>query len=467
VRLTKQAENLLSVLKQESKVTVSELEDDGMDQSMINRAALELEEKDLCTIESSEVEKGYTFTSEGREILERGVSPEKELVEEAGDQPVSTSDDIWHKPVALGQARERGWIDLKEGDVFVTEEGANLEEDPVFRELKTVKDGGEPEDPETLIERGLVEKEVATEKVLEATEKAEELDLDSVEERFNVESRADTPRTGKKHFYKNVIDEAKRIWLEMGFQEMQGEFVVPSLLNFDALFTPQDHPARELQDTFFLEKPAQSSLEGFGDKVEKIGNVHEDGGDTDSEGWGYDWSREEGSRNVLRTHTTAVSAETLHRIDIEEEELPKKYFKIARNFRNETVDATHLPEFIQTEGIVVGEDLNFRNLKGYISKFFERMGYDEFRLIPSYYPYTEMSVEVQVKHDGEWVGLGGAGMFRPEVVKPLLGREVPVLAWGLGFGRIAFLQMGLDDIRDLYRNDIENLEKTPVWRPER
>ena len=113
---------------------------------------------------------------------------------------------------------------------------------------------------------------------------------------------------------------------------------------------------------------------------------------------------------------------------------------------------------------MVGKDLNFKNLKGYISKFFEKMGYDKFRLIPSDYPYTEMSVEVQVwdEEDEEWLGMGGAGMFRPEVVKPMLGFEAKVLAWGLGIPRIAFMAAGLDDIRELYRNDIEVIKERPV-----
>jgi len=175
---------------------------------------------------------------------------------------------------------------------------------------------------------------------------------------------------------------------------------------------------------------------------------------------------ERSCKNVLRTHTTAVSARKLS--ELEEDDLPKKFFTVSRNFRNETVDKHHLAEFLQTDGIVVGKDVSFRNLKGYISKFFEKMGYEEFRLIPSYYPYTEMSVEVQVYDDqeDEWIGLGGAGMFRPEVVKPLLGFEAKVLAWGLGVGRIAAGAAGIEDIRELYRNDIETLEKTPVWSPE-
>jgi len=290
--------------------------------------------------------------------------------------------------------------------------------------------------------------------------------LNEVVEDFNVEARTKTPRTGKKHFYKNIIDFAREKWVEMGFEEMSGDFVVPSLLNFDALYTPQDHPARELHDTFFLETPGETDLSEYGEIADRIKQTHEDGWETGSKGWNYDWEEKEAAKNVLRTHTTAVSARKLS--EIKEEELPKKFFTVSRNFRNETVDKHHLAEFLQTDGIVVGEDLNFRNLKGYISEFFEKMGYEEFRLIPSYYPYTEMSVEVQVydEEEEEWIGLGGAGMFRPEVVKPLLGFEAKVLAWGLGIGRIAAGAAELNDIRELYRNDIEILEETPVWRPE-
>ncbi|MFB6147666.1 MAG: phenylalanine--tRNA ligase subunit alpha, partial [Candidatus Nanohaloarchaea archaeon] len=162
-----------------------------------------------------------------------------------------------------------------------------------------------------------------------------------------------------------------------------------------------------------------------------------------------------------------VSARKLS--ELTEDDLPAKYYTTSRNFRNETVDRHHLAEFFQSDGIVVGKDLSFRNLKGYISEFFERMGFDEFRLVPTYYPYTEMSAEVHVwdEHDEEWIALGGSGMFRPEVVEPLLGFEATVLAWGLGIPRIAMKAAELEDIRELYRNDIEILEQTPAWRPDR
>ncbi|MFB6265526.1 MAG: phenylalanine--tRNA ligase subunit alpha, partial [Candidatus Nanohaloarchaea archaeon] len=132
----------------------------------------------------------------------------------------------------------------------------------------------------------------------------------------------------------------------------------------DALYTPQDHPARELHDTFFMEEPEKSDLGNYGSSVDWIKQVHEDGWETGSDGWNYSWNAEEARRNVLRTHTTSVSAQTLW--DLSEDDLPAKFFAVGRNFRNETVDWKHLAEFFQTEGIVVAEDANFRNLLGYL-----------------------------------------------------------------------------------------------------
>ncbi|MFT4867924.1 MAG: phenylalanyl-tRNA synthetase alpha chain [Candidatus Nanohaloarchaea archaeon] len=460
MKLSPQAKEILGQLKQHSELTVDDLEDEGFDQSMVNRAALELEENGLIEIEEDEI-LGYSITDNGQEVIEKG-SPEYQLVERVreGDNQLSELQDL-NLDVALGKAREKNLIEIDQGEVELTEKGEEYE-DKVRHRLEE-EDFTEEEE-----ERGLVEVETTTRRELLITDKGSETDLEDIEEEFNIEARTKTPRTGKKHYYREIISYARQTWLEMGFQEMKGNYIVPGLLNFDALYTPQDHPARELHDTFFVERPEKSDLTEYGDKVDHIRQTHEDGWETGSKGFGYDWDQEEARKNVLRTHTTAISAQRLHQIDINEEELPKKFFIVGRNFRNETVDRTHLAEFYQTDGIVVGKDLNFANLKGYISKFFEKMGYSEFRLIPAYYPYTEMSVEVQVwdEEDEEWLGMGGAGMFRPEVVKPMLGFEAKVLAWGLGIPRIAFKAAGLSDIRELYRNDIDIINETPVWRPE-
>ena len=472
MKLSKQALEILEELQEihsrpslteggEEKVrgiTVEQLEKEGFDQSMVNRASLELEEKGLAEIEE-ENDTEYRLTDTGKKVIQEG-SPEFQLVERVknGDSHMSDLQDL-DLDVALGKARQKSWIELENGEVELLDE---VEEDPVKSALE---DGNFTEEH---VERGLVEEvEKKTRKIL-LTEEGLETDTDEVVEEFNVEASVETPSTGKKHFYKDILDFAREKFVEMGFREMKGDFIVPSFLNFDALYTAQDHPARDLHDTFFMETPSETDLSEYGEKVENVKETHEDGWTTGSKGFGYDWSEQEASRNVLRTHTTAVSARRLHEIDINEEELPKKFFVIGRNFRNETVDRTHLPGFIQLDGIVVGEDLNYRNLKAYLSEFFEKMGYDEFRLIPSYYPYTEMSTEVQVwdEEEEEWLGMGGAGLFRPEVVKPMLGFEATVLAWGLGLGRVAIKAAEIEDIRELYRNDIEILEETPKWRPQ-
>lgn len=456
VKLSSQAKQVLERL-QDGDSTVSELEDEGFDQSMVNRAILELEEEGLIEVEEEE-EIVQKITEAGKHVLENG-SPEFKLVQKIKQDGSVQISQVDNPDVAIGKGKQKGWIQIEEGEVSLTDAGKNAEDD--------IKSELESDDfDQELIERGLVESDTELEKKLSLKEKGQEVDLEEIEEDFDVEAEVKTPRTGKKHFYRHIMDQARQTWLEMGFQEMTGGFIVPSFLCFDALYTPQDHPAREMQDTFFMDEPATADLSGYGASVENVKQTHENGWTTGSTGWDYDWSMEEAKKNVLRTHTTAVSARKLN--ELEKEDLPAKFFDLSRVFRNETVDRHHLAEFYQTDGIVVGEELNFKNLKAYISEFFERMGYDEFRLIPSYYPYTEMSVEVQVydEEEEEWIGLGGAGMFRPEVVKPMLGFEATVLAWGLGIGRIAMRSAELEDIRELYRNDIKLLENTPKWRPE-
>ena len=460
MKLSTQAVQVFKAIKGESSVTVDQLESEGFDQSMVHRAALEMEEKDVLEIQEDEklIQK---LTEEGKQVVESG-SPEYRLVQELGDSGSKKINELSVPQVAVGKAKQKGWIEIKNGELLLNEKGRNVEEDKLQIDLKNENYTEEMED------RGLYTTETAVERVLVLTDEGKALDEDEIEEQFDVESRVKTPRSGRKHFYREIQDYAKRVWMDMGFEEITGDYVVPGLLNFDALYTPQDHPAREMQDTFFMEKPAECDLSDYSEIAERIKDTHENGWTTGSKGWQYDWEEDEAAKNVLRTHTTAATVRRLHEIEINEEELPKKFFILGRNFRNETVDRHHLAEFYQTDGVVVGEDLNFRNLKGYISEFFEKMGYEKFRMIPSYYPYTEMSVEVQVydEKEEEWIGLGGAGMFRPEVVKPMLGFEAKVLAWGLGIPRIAMGAADIEDIRELYRNDIKLLEETPRWRPE-
>jgi phenylalanyl-tRNA synthetase alpha chain len=265
----------------------------------------------------------------------------------------------------------------------------------------------------------------------------------------------------KKHPLQQVIDEIKDIFVGMGFNEIKGDFVESSFWNFDALFTAQDHPVRDLHDTFYLKSPSKVDIPGFKELKGRVGKTHENGWTTGSRGWQYEWDEKETLKPVLRTHTTSVTAKYLSKL--KKEDLPQKVFALGRVFRNESVDYKHLPEFHQVEGIVVDESVSFRNLLGILKEFYDEMGF-KVRFRPGYFPYTEMSVEPEIYFEpkNEWIELGGAGIFRPEVVKPLLGFDCPVLAWGLGLDRIVTLKLGLDDIRQLYISDLNWLRSVSV-----
>lgn len=280
---------------------------------------------------------------------------------------------------------------------------------------------------------------------------------------YDVEVNVPKIHGGKKHFVQQATEYAKQVWIDMGFKEMTGNMVQTSFWTFDALFTPQDHPVREMQDTYFIGGEAETGKLPDKEVVKKIKDVHENGGTSGSTGWGGKWSEEEASRNVLRTHTTVLTSKKLH--ELQEKDLPAKFFALGKNFRNETLDWKHLNEFNQTEGIVIDENANFKHLLGYLKKFFAKMGYPQARFRPAFFAYTEPSVEIDVFHPikKEWVEFGGAGMLRPEVTVPLLGREIPVLAWGPGFDRTIMEYWNILDMRDLYKNDLKQIREMKMW----
>ena len=277
--------------------------------------------------------------------------------------------------------------------------------------------------------------------------------------RYDVRANVPKMHGGKRHFVNQAGDYARKIWTEMGFREMTGNFIQSSFWNFDALFTAQDHPVREMQDTFFINKKQEIENKKL---LKKIKEVHEKGVQG-SKGWEYEWDEEQSKKLVLRTHTTCLSARKL--AELKEKDFPAKYFAIGKCFRNETVDWSHGFEFNQTEGIVIDENANFRHLLGYLKQFYEKMGFKKIRFTPAYFPYTEPSVEINAWHPEKkiWLELGGAGMFRPEVIIPLLGKYVPVLAWGPGFDRTLMNYYQIKDLRELYKNDLTQLRNMKYW----
>ncbi len=294
--------------------------------------------------------------------------------------------------------------------------------------------------------------------------------------RYDVDSQVPSISGGKRHFVNQAVDHARRVWTDMGFEEMTGNVVQSSFWVFDSLFTAQDHPVREMQDTFFINKnaelPGSEQVRASSSKndreldkklVKIVKDAHEKGVGG-SKGWKYEWKEDEAKKMVLRTHTTCLSAQTLY--EMQKKGIARgKYFALGRNFRNETVDWSHGFEFNQSEGIVVGEGLNFRNLLGYLKQFFNKMGIEKIRFSPAYFPYTEPSVEIHAWHPEKkvWLELGGAGMFRPEITIPLLGKHIPVLAWGPGFDRMIMDSYKILDLREFYKNDLNKLRKMKFW----
>ncbi len=274
--------------------------------------------------------------------------------------------------------------------------------------------------------------------------------------KYDVKAFAPMIYGGRKHPLTLQLEKVRSIFLNMGFTEIKGDFVESAFWNMDVLFTAQDHPVRELQDTFYLKNPERTDLSKDEALLEKVKAVHENGWTTGSTGWRYKWSRHEAEKLLLRTHTTVNTARYISQNPTP----PFKVFSIGRVFRNEALDSTHLPEFTQIEGIVCEKGANFDMLCGLLKEFYRRMGQPKIRIRPGYFPYTEPSLEVDIWWNGQWMELGGAGIFRPEVTEPL-GVKDPVLAWGLGFERLAMLLWGLKDIRDIYISDVDWLKSMP------
>jgi len=288
---------------------------------------------------------------------------------------------------------------------------------------------------------------------------------------YNFQSLGAPATTGHLHPLLKVREQYRQIFLEMGFTEMPtNNYIESSFWNFDALFQPQQHPARDAHDTFFVSDPKSASAFPM-DYLERVKQVHSKGG-YGSQGYQYDWKLEEAEKNILRTHTTAVSARMLYKLAQEKEFRPTKYFSIDRVFRNENLDATHLAEFQQIEGVVADRGLTLGDLMGIINQFFKKLGMKKLRFKPAYNPYTEPSMEIFSYHEGlkKWIEIGNSGVFRPEMLLPMgLPEDVSVVAWGLSLERPTMIKYGIDNIRDLvgpkvnlkmvYENPLCRLEK--------
>ena len=494
-RLHNHEKRILKSLEDNESLTIQELEKEtGLNKDSLEKASLWAKVKGVVKIdeETSELLK---LTKEGDEYKEKGL-PERNLLKIVASGKTSISElkkQVKRFNIGLVWTKKNNWATIKKGQLELTSKGRKalkeiLPEEEILTKLDTEKNQDSKAfdvvTTDKLEKRGLIRKTVKKKKEVSLTtlgkkilpklvikEEIGQLTPEILKEKlwktqvirpYDVTLPAAKIHPAKKHYMTQIIEYIRKIWTDMGFKEMTGPLVDISFWNFDALYQPQDHPARDMADTFYMKIPEKGRLPDQ-KIVEQVKATHENGWTCNSTGWQYKWDPEFASKCILRTHTTSLSARTL--ASLKEEDLPAKFFSVGRVFRNETLDWKHLAEFYHTDGIVVGEGVNFRHLLGYLKRYFSKLGFPKARFRPAYFPYTEMSTEIEVWHPirKQWLELGGAGIFRPEVVKPLLGKDIPVLAWGPGFGRIVIMNYKIDDIRELYMNDLKKLRETKIW----
>ena len=356
---------------------------------------------------------------------------------------------------AMGIARKNNWIETDGENVSLKNPPSDILEEKIISKIgKNKIPVSEFEDKKTLEflkkRPNFIIEEIEKSQIISLSEKGKsisetvKISEDVVVKAIDVE--ADVPKAfvAKTHPLKDIINEIREIFVTLGFTEILGKLAQPCFWNFDALFTPQDHPARELQDTFYLDGVNSKKI-ATPKQIQQVAKVHKNS-------WRYLWSINEARQMVLRTHTTCDTIKFLadHKPD------EARVFSLGRVFRNEKVSYKHLVEFNQVEGIVVGKNTTLRDLMGIQREFFHRMGLNKIKFWPTYFPYTEPSLQSMVYNErlGKWVELFGMGIFRPEVTKPL-GITKPVLAWGGGIERIAMLKYGLDDVREFYNNNLK------------
>ncbi len=272
--------------------------------------------------------------------------------------------------------------------------------------------------------------------------------------------KASVPRVyfGKKQPYRRFLEDVRARFVALGFKEMTGPIVESEFWNMDALFMPQFHSARDIHDAYYVKEPKYAS-DLPKELVDRVARAHEKG-IPGSKGWRYEFDYKKTARLILRSHDTSISPRTLSSKELQ---IPGKYFQIVRCFRYDVVDATHNADFDQIGGFVVDDGLNLRHLFGLLRLFAKEFcGTDNVKVVPSYFPFTEPSAALYAKHPSMgWIELAGAGIFRPEMNKPL-GVDKPVIAWGIGLGRVAMFKLGLKDIRQLYSHDLEFLRSAKV-----
>ncbi|MCD6576281.1 MAG: phenylalanine--tRNA ligase subunit alpha [Nanoarchaeota archaeon] len=465
----------------------------NLSEGEINKAIEWLKGKGLIKVDE-DVKQKFKLTEIGEKCAKEGM-PEKRFLLAIKDGPLGFKELIQKANLdkdefnsAIGFLKEEGLIKIEDGKIHLTELGNKRlqmpwKEDKLFHLLKDWIYFDEipiflREVVPFLEDRGIIEKKDSVIRTIYLTEEGkkilpkvrieDKIDLLTPKmildgswkgksfRKYDISAPAPPIYIGKKQPYLKFVDEVKEKLISLGFQETKGPLVELAFFNNDLLFMPQDHPAREIHDIYFIERGG-GDLSRYKQLLEKTKKVHEYGWETGSTGWGYKFDKNKSKDIILRSHTTAVSIRTLLSKDLK---IPGKYFTIGRVYRPDVIDWKHLTEFDQLDGIILGDQMTFRELLGVLKKFaIEFGGAKKVKFVPGYFPFTEPSVELHVYMEGKgWMEIGGAGIFRPEVTLPL-GIEVPVIAWGLGILRLFMTKYNIKDMRQVFSNDLKWLRE--------
>ena len=456
----------------------------GLSIDQIRRGVEWLKFKNLISINESSTER-VVLASGGLLAAKNGL-PERRLVNSLKEGKetiveVLASGAIKNEEInaAIAGARRNQWVQLVEGKMTPTPFTAK--QSPEERFLENLKEGEEiaklTEEEKRVLEQlrrrpNYIEIKEEKESIISLTDPArqiipmlgqEKLERSLTTElittgrwretnfsALDVEAPAPLIYPGRPHPLNDIVEEIKEIFIGFGFSELEGRMIQSGFWNFDTLFTPQDHPARDMQDTFYISAQTQQ-IPASKDQISKVSRIHK-------RRWNRQWEVQEAQRLVLRTHTTPVTIQHLAKIK------PNvgRFFSVGRVFRNEKLSYKHLVEFHQVEGVATAQKASLRDLMGLQKEFYAKMGIKRIKFWPTFFPYTEPSLQSMVYNEKleKWVELFGMGIFRPEVTKPL-GIKNPVLAWGGGLERIAMLRFGLDDLRQLYGNKLAWLRSVP------
>lgn len=473
---------ILRALKKGDGLSLAEvMEATGLGKDEVLWALQNLAAGGLAEVRKESSEEA-ALSPEGNDCADKGL-PEYVLAKGLAGGPVPVAS-LKDNQIGFMWAKKKGLVTIEKGMVKLTGKGGEAEEwrkaeEGILKEMQSDRESySKYRNTEVMVEfkkRGLIEarsrEEIRDVRITEkgtraigreaaAEEAMENVDRSVIKgglwkgrrfKEYNVDAPVEARPVAMRHPLRKVIGDLKASYASLGFAEISGPIIEPSFWVFDHLFMPQDHPARDVQDTFFLANPSSIEI-GEKELVGRMKREHE-------RAWHTEWSEEVASQAVARTHTTSVTGRYVHKLvdellkDPDKYPLPIKLFTVGRNFRNENIDYKHLADFYQTDGIIIGRDLTLANLFDTLIKVYKGIGVDV-KFTPQYYPFVEPGVHVLADINGEWMEIGGAGIIRREITGADR-RSISVLAWGLAVERLLLLKDGrIDSIASLYNSSV-------------